>query len=120
ERPLTLELPNGLYATLAEAAMVDYARTKFRLSDIKPNTLVTSMYGEAQLVSPVSTPWRVTMVAEKPVDLLAHNYLILNLNEPSRIKNTSWIKPGKIMRVIKLTTADAIAVTDFAVKQNVQ
>ena len=120
ERPLTLELPNDLYATLAEADMVDYARTKFRLSDTKPNTLVTSMYGEAQLVSPVSTPWRVIMVAEKPVDLLAHNYLILNLNEPSRIKNTSWIKPGKIMRVIKLTTADAIAVTDFAVKQNVQ
>jgi len=120
ERPLTLELPNGLFATLAEAQMVDYARGKFKLSDTKPNTIVTSMFGEAQLTSPVSTPWRVIMVGERAGDLIEHNYLMLNLNEPSKIKNTSWIKPGKIMRVINLNTAAAHDVIDFAVKQNLQ
>jgi hypothetical protein len=120
ERPLTLELPNGLFATLAEAQMVDYARGKFKLSATKPNTIVTSMFGEAQLTSPVSTPWRVIMVGEKAGDLIEHNYIILNLNEPSKIKNTGWIKPGKIMRVINLNTTAARDVIDFAVKQNLQ
>jgi hypothetical protein len=109
ERPLTLELPNGLFATLGEAQLVDYARTKFRLSDDKPNTIVTAMFGGAQLVSPVGTPWRVIMVANTPGDLIAHNYMMLNLNEPSKIANTDWIKPGKIMRVMTQTTADAKA-----------
>jgi alpha-glucosidase len=121
ERPLTLELPNGLFATLAEAQMVDYARTKFKLSTNKPNTIITSMFGEAQLISPVYTPWRVIMVAEKPGDLIEHDYLILNLNEQSRITgNTDWIKSGKIMRVMTQTTADAKAYIDFAAQQNLQ
>ncbi|MDN5286646.1 MAG: alpha-glucosidase [Mucilaginibacter sp.] len=121
ERPLTLELPNGLFASLAEAQMVDYARTKFKLSTNKPNTIITSMFGEAQLISPVYTPWRVIMVAEKPGDLIEHDYLILNLNEQSKITgNTDWIKPGKIMRVMTQTTADAKANIDFAAQQNLQ
>jgi alpha-glucosidase len=120
ERPLTVELPNGLFAALGEAQLVDYARTKFKLSTNKPSTLVTSMFGGAQLISPVGTPWRAIMVAEKPGDLIEHNYMMLNLNEPSRIANTNWIKPGKIMRVMAQTTADAKANIDFAVKHNLQ
>jgi alpha-glucosidase len=119
ERPLTLKLNNGLYACLAEAAMVDYARTKFKLSDTKPNTILTSMYTPADLISPVGTPWRVIMVAEKAVDLIP-NHIILNLNEPGKIKDVSWIKPGKIMRVMTQTTADAKENIDFAVKHNLQ
>jgi len=120
ERPLTLELPNRLFVALGEAQLVDYARTKFKLSDDKPNTIVTAMFGGAQLVSPVGTPWRAIMVAEAPGDLIAHDYMMLNLNEPSRIANTEWIKPGKIMRVMTQTTADAKANIDFAVKHNLQ
>ncbi len=120
ERPLTLELPNGLYACLTEAQMVDYARTKFKLSASQPNTIVTSMYDRADLISPVGTPWRVIMVAEKPGDLIQNDDLILNLNKPNAIKNTAWIKPGKQMRVIALTTADAKANIDFAVQHNLQ
>lgn len=120
ERPLTVELPNGLFAALGEAQLVDYARTKFKLSADKPSTLVTSMFGGAQLISPVGTPWRAIMIAEKPGDLIEHNYMMLNLNEPSAIANTDWIKPGKIMRVMAQTTADAKANIDFAVKHNLQ
>lgn len=120
ERPLTLKLPNGLYACLAEAAMVDYARTKFKLSATKPNTLVTSMYTPADLISPFGTPWRVVMVAEKAGDLIQNNDILLNLNEPSKINDPGWIKPGKIMRVMTQTTQDAKENINFAAKHNLQ
>ncbi|WP_207531777.1 glycoside hydrolase family 97 protein [Desertivirga arenae] len=120
ERPLTLELPNGLYACLAEAQMVDYARTKFKLSTSRPNTILTSMYTPADLVSPFGTPWRVIMVAEKYGDLIQNNDIILNLNPPSKIADQTWIRPGKIMRVMSQTTADAKANIDFAVRHKLQ
>ena len=120
ERPLTLQLSNGLYACLAEAQMTDYARTKFKLSDTKPNTIVTSMYTPVDLISPVPTPWRVIMIGEKPGDLIENNAVILNLNQSSKIKDVSWIKPGKIMRVMTQTTAAAKENIDFAVKHHLQ
>jgi hypothetical protein len=120
ERPLTLELDNGLYACLAEAQMVDYARAKFMLHATKPNTVVTSMYTPADLISPIPTPWRVIMVAESAGQLAMNNDLLLNLNMPSKIKDESWIKPGKIMRVMTQTTKDAFENIDFAVKYNLQ
>lgn len=120
ERPLTLQLPNGWYACLAEAQMVDYARTKFKLSNEKPNTIVTSMYTAADLISPVGTPWRVIMVAEKPGGLIMNNDLVLNLNAPSKMKDASWIQPGKIMRVMTQTTKDAFENIDFAAKHGLQ
>jgi alpha-glucosidase len=120
ERPLTLQLPNGLYACLAEARMVDYARAKFKLHRAKPNTIVTNMYTPADLISPFGTPWRVIMIAEKPGELITNNDIILNLNDPAKIKDLSWIKPGKIMRVMTQTTADAKENIDFAAKHNLQ
>jgi alpha-glucosidase len=120
ERPLTLQLPGGLYACLAEAGLTDYARTKFRLSDTKPNTILTSMYTPADLISPIGTPWRVIMVAEKPGDLIVNDNIVLNLNAPSKIKDQSFIQPGKIMRVMTQTTADAKANIDFAAKHHLQ
>jgi len=120
ERPLTLEIPGGLYVSLAEARLVDYSRTKYKLSLEKPNTLVTSMFTPVDLISPVATPWRVIMVAEAPAKLAENNFLILNLNEPSRIKDPDWIKPGKIIRVMSQTTKDALENIDFAVERHLQ
>jgi hypothetical protein len=120
ERPLTLELPNGLVVSLAEAQMTDYSRTKFKLSETKQNTLVTSMHDPADLISPFSTPWRVVMVAEEMTTLAQNNEIILNLNQSSKIADESWIKPGKIIRVMRQTTKDAIDNIDFAVERNLQ
>ena len=120
ERPLTLELPNGLYAALLEAQMVDYARTKFRLSADKPDTIVTAMHEGADLISPFATPWRGIMVAESAPALANNSDFILNLNAPARIADTAWIKPGKIMRVMRQTTADARANIDFAARHGLQ
>jgi alpha-glucosidase len=78
------------------------------------------MHDPADLISPFGTPWRVIMVAEKVGDLLVNNDIILNLNEPSKIKDESWIKPGKIMRIMTQTTTDAKANIDFAAKHNLQ
>lgn len=120
ERPLTLQLPDGLYACLAEAQMVDYARTKFKLHNEKPNTIITSIYTPADLISPFGTPWRIVMVGEKPGQLIENNYLILNLNAPSKLKDVNWIKPGKIIRVMTQTTKDAFDNIDFAAKHGLQ
>lgn len=120
ERPLTLELENGLHVALTEAAMVNYARTKFKLSEEKENTLVTSVYGAIDLISPFNTPWRVIMAAETPGELIENNHLILNLNEPGKLDNTDWIKPGKIVRDVTLTDEGAKAWIDFAAEHNIQ
>ncbi len=120
ERPLTLELSNGLYACLAEAQMVNYSRTKFIVSKDKKNTICCSMYGDVDEITPFQTPWRVVMVAEKPGDLLENNDIILNLNPPSELKNTWWIEPGKVMREMTLSTAGALKLVDFAVQRHLQ
>lgn len=117
ERPLTLKLGNGLYASLAEAEMVDYSRTKFIVKQGEENIIRCKMYDAVEEIAPFATPWRVVMVAEQPKDLLANNDLILNLNKPCEIENTAWIKPGRIVRAISLTTSDAKKVVDFAVKR---
>jgi alpha-glucosidase len=120
ERPLTLELPGGLHVALLEAGMVDYSRTKFKLSADKPDTLVTAMHDPADLISPFATPWRGIMIARRPGQLVENNFFILNLNQASRIADTSWIKPGKIMRVMDQTTAAAKANIDFAARHKLQ
>ena len=120
DRPLTIELPNGLYGALCEAQVVDYVRTKFKLSDQKANTVACAMYGAVDEIAPFATPWRVVMVAEKPGELIEHNYLLLNLNDPCAIDNTWWIKPGKAIREVKLSTQGGKDLVDFAVKRNLQ
>ncbi|WP_232373174.1 glycoside hydrolase family 97 protein [Pinibacter aurantiacus] len=120
ERPLTLQLNNGLFVSLAEAKVVDYCRTKFALHPAKPNTIVCSMFDKVELSAPFETPWHVAMIAEKATDLLQNNDIILNLNDACAIKNTDWIKPGKIIREISLSTQGAKDVVDFAVKRKLQ
>lgn len=120
DRPLTLELPNGLFACLAEAEMVNYSRTKFRLNPEKENSIQTSIYGDVDEIAPFASPWRVVMVAEKAGDLLANNDLILNMNPPCAIADPSWIKPGQVMREVTLSTSGAKKLVDFAVARNIK
>ena len=120
ERPLVLQLPDGKYACLAEAEMVNYSRTKFLLHPNKANTISCSIYDRVDFFTPFATPWRVVMVAERPGDLLANNDLLLNLNPPCEIKNTSWVKPGKVMREISLSMKGSKELVDFAAKRHLQ
>jgi len=120
DKPLTLRLGNGLYASLAEAEMVNYSRTRFNVNKDEENIIRCSMYGRVEEIAPFSSPWRVIMVAEKSKDLLANNDIILNLNPPCEIEDTNWIKPGKVIRTVSLTTAGAKKVVDFAAERNLQ
>ncbi|MDR3652186.1 MAG: glycoside hydrolase family 97 catalytic domain-containing protein [Paludibacter sp.] len=120
ERPLTMELKNGLTVALAEAEMVDYARMKFSLNPTKSNTLQASIYSSVDVIPAYSTPWRIIMVGEKPIDLIKNKDIIFNLNPTNKIKDTSWIKPGKVMRVAKMTQEDAKKCVDFAAEHGLQ
>jgi len=118
ERPLLVELPDGRYASLGEAGVVDYVRTKFILSPDKPNTLLTAMYGEAEDIAPYSTPWRLVMCGNNAGEIIEHNYIYYNLNAPAAI-DTSWIRPGKMMRETTLTTEGAFKCIDFAKRHGI-
>jgi len=120
ERPLVLQFADGRYACLAEAALVNYCRTKFLPDPQKANTIRCAMDGDVDLSTPTATPWRVVMAADSPGELLANNDLLLNLNLPCEINNTSWIKPGKVIREVTLTTIGAKACIDFAARHNLQ
>ncbi len=120
ERPLTLELNNGLYACLGEAEMVNYSRTKFKSISGKPNTVQGVMYDNVEEIAPFASPWRWVMVAKTPGALLENNDLIQNLNPPNQITNSSWIKPGKVFREVTLSTIGARKAIDFASKHNLQ
>ncbi|MHC4555970.1 MAG: glycoside hydrolase family 97 protein [Planctomycetota bacterium] len=120
ERPLTIEIDNGPFVSVAEAGLVDYARMRLSPDQDKPHALVSSLAGHVKAVTPYTTPWRVLLLGETPGQLLERNYFILNLNEPCAISDTSWIKPGKLIREVTLTTKGGKACVDFAVEHNLQ
>jgi alpha-glucosidase len=120
ERPLTVQIDEGLFASVAEARLVDYARMRLSPDKSRPLTLLSSLHGEVNASAPITTPWRVIMLGRTPGELLERNYLLLNLNEPCAIDDTSWIKPGKVIREVTLTTAGGKACVDFAVEHNLQ
>ncbi|MBI0401047.1 glycoside hydrolase family 97 protein [Cyclobacterium marinum] len=120
ERPLLVELQDSLFVALGEAALVDFARMKFELSKEKPTALVASLDGKVQFDRQFTSPWRTIMAGNSAGELLENNYLLLNLNAPNAIKNSDWIKPGKVIREVTLTTDGGIACVDFAVKHNLQ
>ena len=120
ERPLTIAMNNGPYVCIAEARLVDYARMRLSPDRRQPHTLVSSLASEVKVATPYTTPWRVLLFGDEPGQLLERNYLILNLNEPCAIADTSWIKPGKVIREVTLTAAGGKACVDFAAEHNLQ
>ena len=120
ERPLVVKVSDQCYAAIAEASLVDYAPMKLRRSKLDPHCLSSHLGSSVQFKGKLQTPWRVIMLGSSPAELLENNDLLLNLNEPCAIDDTSWIRPGKVIREITLTTAGAKACVDFAVKHNLQ
>ena len=118
ERALTLELPNGLWAALTDADVDDWCLTKYQASAEKRSTLKSVMYSPVDIVTYYATPWKIVMTAEKPGQLIEHNYIIENLNPACEIKDTSWIKPGKIMRSA-ISTEAGLATIDFCAEHNI-
>jgi len=120
ERPLTLEIDGGPAVSLGEAGLFTFARMKFSPLPVKPHALAARLDGPAVLPIPGATPWRYVMVADNACRLLEQNDLVLNLNEPSKIADPSWLKPGKVIRETSLTTKGGKACIDFAREMNLQ
>ncbi|WP_164489787.1 glycoside hydrolase family 97 protein [Runella sp. SP2] len=98
--PLMLKTPTGMYVNLHEAALVNYPVMHLAL-DKKTFTLTSHLVpdavgNKAYLQTPFTTPWRTINVSDKATDILASK-MILNLNEPSKITDVSWIKPQKFI-----------------------
>jgi alpha-glucosidase len=117
ERPLTVRLNEHLFVALGEAALVNFARMKFESGS--QNNLITRLNGNVKEIDSLISPWRYILVGKSPADLLQKNYLVLNLNQPNQIANTSWIHPGKVLRESTLTTAGAINCIDFAASHGI-
>lgn len=120
ERPLLVQLPNSYFVAIGEAGLVDHARMKLVSHTGKAGTLIADLASEVKGQTPFNTPWRYIMASTRPGDLLENNYLLLNLNEPCKIEDTSWIKPGKVIREVTLTTRGGMACVDFAARHNLQ
>jgi glucan 1,4-alpha-glucosidase len=102
QTPLMMKTSDGLYINIHEAALVNYPamqilvdRKNFALrSHLVPNAVGSAAF----LQTPARTPWRTVIVSDKAAEILASK-MILNLNEPSKIKDTGWIKPQKFIGV---------------------
>ena len=99
--PATLETKDGLYVAIHEANLTDFAsmtllktkNSQFK-SDLVPWADGVKVYAE----TPFQTPWRTIIVGDTPGDLVAST-LMLNLNEPSKIDDMSWIAPSKYIGI---------------------
>jgi len=120
ERPLTIQAGPHRYAAVAEAAAIDYPMMRLRSIENDQPTIVSQLLSGVSSGPTLRTPWRVIMIGNSPGELLENNDLILNLNEPCAIEDTSWIKPGKVLREISLTNDGAQAAIDFAVDNDFQ
>lgn len=133
--PLTMKTKDGLYLSLHEADLIDYA--SYTVVSKPGNKLVTGLVpwadgSKVKTSAPMKTPWRTIQIAEDAGDLIT-NYMVLNLNEPNKLEDLSYIKPSKYMGIwwgmhigkytfwesenLGATTENAKRYIDFAVVQ---
>ena len=97
-----MKTAEGLYINIHEAAVLDYPTTNLDLDDqtfVMTTHLTPDAEGvKARMQAPCKTPWRSIMVCKSATDVLASR-LVLNLNDPCVIEDTSWIHPTKYMGV---------------------
>ena len=137
--PLTLKFSDGLYASVHEAALIDFPEMVLRHDNgltFQASLAPMRQRSEEKAIVPgtFQTPWRTVQVAHTAVGLI-NSSLILNLNEPCALKDVSWIKPMKYIGVwwsLHLgveswggeghgaTTEQALRYIDFAAENNIQ
>ncbi len=102
QTPLMMKTATGLYINIHEAALVNYSSMQLHVDrktfSLSCRLVPDAIGNKAYLRSPAKTPWRTIIVSDKATDILASK-MILNLNDPSKIENTSWIQPMKFMGV---------------------
>ena len=102
QTPMLAKSDDGLYISVHEAALIGYPAMQLDLDTanygMKAHLTPDKLGVRGYLQLPFNTPWRTIIVSDDARDILA-SQLILNLNEPSKIEDTSWIKPMKFIGV---------------------
>ncbi|WP_114937899.1 glycoside hydrolase family 97 protein [Mucilaginibacter endophyticus] len=119
DMPTLFEFPNGNYMAITEAALLDYAGMYL----IKHNGVLESRLSplpgqpdiKVKAVLPHSSPWRVMMIGDR-VGALMESNILTSLSPPCRVKDVSWIKPGKT--TFPWWNGNAIPDTSFAPGNN--
>ncbi len=99
--PFTMETKDGLCLSIHEAALVDYAGMTIAAlgnNKLKCDLAPWSDGTKVKTKTPMQTPWRTIQVAENAGDLIT-SYLMLNLNEPCKMDDISWVKPMKYLGI---------------------
>ncbi|QOD62429.1 glycoside hydrolase family 97 protein [Polaribacter haliotis] len=101
--PVTMVGKNGLHLSFHEAALVDYSGMTLSI-DTKNLDLKSHLVGaknanyKVKRSLPFTTPWRTVQIADNAPDLIASK-LIVNLNEPNKLGDVSWVKPMKYVGI---------------------
>ncbi len=139
--PVTMRTNSGLHVALHEAALTDYSGMTLKLKESgKKNTYVSELVpwangSKVKTKADMQTPWRTITIADNAAKLVESN-MIVNLNEPCKIEDTSWIEPMKYMGIWwgmhigtetwtegkrhGATTENTMRYIDFAADNNVQ
>ena len=99
--PLTMKTDDGFYLSIHEAALVDFSTMTLERTEgnrLKANLMPWFDGVRVRTEAPSVTPWRTIQIADTPGGLIT-SYLILNLNEPNKLEDTSWIEPGKYVGI---------------------
>jgi alpha-glucosidase len=102
QTPLTIRTASGLHLSIHEAALVDYSGMDLRrVHDgvLKANLMPSSAGPKVSRDLPLATPWRVIMIAPDAPALYKSAQIILNLNEPNKLGDVSWVKPMKYVGI---------------------
>ncbi len=133
--PITVDLANGYFAFMAESDRIHYPRTMIRARGQILETYLMHFPARAtgwgqQDVTPEEaqftiglgqpTPWRIVIVTHGAPALIETAGLIPTLARPSALADTSWIRPGRAIRVTKFTTEHTLSVIDFAAKHKLE
>ncbi|AII53498.1 glycoside hydrolase family 97 protein [Hymenobacter sp. APR13] len=102
QTPLMLKRPDGLYVNIHEASLIDYSAMHLELDDktfvLESHLTPDALGNKGYLQTPCQSPWRTVIVSDKAADIL-QSKLVLNLNEPTKFQDVSWIKPVKYVGV---------------------
>ncbi|HAA99161.1 MAG TPA: alpha-glucosidase, partial [Alteromonas macleodii] len=99
--PFTVKYENGTHVAIHEAALVDYAGMSLKRQELGRFTASLAPRHDGSLVHKTGsfvTPWRTITLGNDATDLV-NSYLVLNLNEPNKLGDVSWVEPGKYIGI---------------------
>lgn len=114
ELPLTCETQSGIYGAIMEAGCNHYPRAYVEAPYRRADILRIQLRGQATSESGgITTGWRVITLSREPGDLMIYNYLMYNLSDECALDDTSWIRPGTVMRETTISTPEAYKMIDY-------